>query len=281
MRPLHPRGLQARILEWAAISYSRGSSWPRDQIRVSGVGKRILYHEHRLGSPFQPQKSVSPFLGGGLSPNRQRTRPVVLATVWWLPAPEAPYSTSPWPWHAPAPLPKPSHCASENGVLHCSQAAGPCEPSEGLLKHSLEGLIPGVSDSVSPGQGLIIPVSNKCSGDAAGPGTAPWEPLLPTSPISSANSIRRPQSPYSGASLRSLDSPARFSLLSAIWGVCAGISPPSPSPPVKRGVTIFDDLHILWRAHFYPSPTLLPATTLLLVNSLLQTVFRMRAQRSF
>ena len=35
---------QARILEWVAISYSRGSSWPRDQTHVSRIGKRILYH---------------------------------------------------------------------------------------------------------------------------------------------------------------------------------------------------------------------------------------------
>ena len=38
---------QARILEWVAISYSRGSSQPRDQIcvsRVSCLGGWILYH---------------------------------------------------------------------------------------------------------------------------------------------------------------------------------------------------------------------------------------------
>ena len=35
---------QARILEWVAISYSRGSSWPRDQTQVSCIGRRILYH---------------------------------------------------------------------------------------------------------------------------------------------------------------------------------------------------------------------------------------------
>ena len=29
--------LQARILEWVAISSSRGSSWPRDQTHVSGI----------------------------------------------------------------------------------------------------------------------------------------------------------------------------------------------------------------------------------------------------
>ena len=33
---------QARILEWVAVSFPRGSSWPRDQTRVSCIGKQIL-----------------------------------------------------------------------------------------------------------------------------------------------------------------------------------------------------------------------------------------------
>ena len=39
--------LQARILEWVVISYSRGSSQSRDQTRVSCIsctGRGILYH---------------------------------------------------------------------------------------------------------------------------------------------------------------------------------------------------------------------------------------------
>ena len=32
--------LQARILEWVAISFSRGSSWPRDQTQVSHIAGR-------------------------------------------------------------------------------------------------------------------------------------------------------------------------------------------------------------------------------------------------
>ena len=35
---------QARILDWAAISFSRGSSQPRDQTYVSCVSRWILYH---------------------------------------------------------------------------------------------------------------------------------------------------------------------------------------------------------------------------------------------
>ena len=39
--------LQARILEWVAISSSKGSSWPRDWTRVSCTsctGRQVLYH---------------------------------------------------------------------------------------------------------------------------------------------------------------------------------------------------------------------------------------------
>ena len=39
-----PGILQARIWEWVAISYSSGSSWPRNWTRVSWVSRQILYH---------------------------------------------------------------------------------------------------------------------------------------------------------------------------------------------------------------------------------------------
>ena len=35
---------QARILEWVAISSSRGSSWSRDWTHISCTGRQILYH---------------------------------------------------------------------------------------------------------------------------------------------------------------------------------------------------------------------------------------------
>ena len=44
--------LQARILEWAAISFSRGSSQPRDWTcisYVSCIGRQVLYHDRCLG----------------------------------------------------------------------------------------------------------------------------------------------------------------------------------------------------------------------------------------
>ena len=44
--------LQARILEWVAISFSRGSSQPRDQTQVSRIGGRRLTSE----PPRKPHK---------------------------------------------------------------------------------------------------------------------------------------------------------------------------------------------------------------------------------
>ena len=41
-RLLCPWILQARVLEWVAISFSRGSSWPRDWIRVSCIAFRFF-----------------------------------------------------------------------------------------------------------------------------------------------------------------------------------------------------------------------------------------------
>ena len=43
---------QASILEWGAISYTRGSFWPKDWTLISCIscnGRWILYHEHHLG----------------------------------------------------------------------------------------------------------------------------------------------------------------------------------------------------------------------------------------
>ena len=44
--------LQARILEWGAISFSRGSSWPRDWTCISCVGRRISLPLSHQGSPL-------------------------------------------------------------------------------------------------------------------------------------------------------------------------------------------------------------------------------------
>ena len=47
--------LQAWILEWVAVPFSRGSSWVRDGIHVSQAsctGKWVLYSWRHLGSPW-------------------------------------------------------------------------------------------------------------------------------------------------------------------------------------------------------------------------------------
>ena len=48
--------LQARILEWVAISFSRGSSWPRDQTQVSHIaGRRFNLWATREEEPLPSQ----------------------------------------------------------------------------------------------------------------------------------------------------------------------------------------------------------------------------------
>ena len=44
--------LPARILEWVAISYSKGSSQPTDWTWVSCIGRWILHHLSHQGSSF-------------------------------------------------------------------------------------------------------------------------------------------------------------------------------------------------------------------------------------
>ena len=43
---------QARILEWVAISFSRGSSWPRDQTQVSCIAGRCFTTCAIMEAPF-------------------------------------------------------------------------------------------------------------------------------------------------------------------------------------------------------------------------------------
>ena len=57
--PLSMGILQARILEWVTMPSSRGSSQPRDWTHVSyvsSIGRRVLYRQCHLGSPFYPTK---------------------------------------------------------------------------------------------------------------------------------------------------------------------------------------------------------------------------------
>ena len=59
---------QTKLLEWVAMSFSRGSSQPRDQTHVTCIGRWILYYwttreayPCRLSTPNPPVKTI-PFL---------------------------------------------------------------------------------------------------------------------------------------------------------------------------------------------------------------------------
>ena len=53
---------QERILVWVATSFSRGSSWPRDQTHISCLGRQILYlwttREVHSGIPLSHKKEL-------------------------------------------------------------------------------------------------------------------------------------------------------------------------------------------------------------------------------
>ena len=61
--------LQARILEWVAISSSRESSQPRDQTHISCIGRWILYHWTTLEAMEQKK--------------RNEIMSVIGITPWW------------------------------------------------------------------------------------------------------------------------------------------------------------------------------------------------------
>ena len=65
---------QVRILEWVAISFSGGSSWPRDRTWVSCIGRQILYHwATREGPPHGLWDLNSP-QGSNLCPLQWKCR---------------------------------------------------------------------------------------------------------------------------------------------------------------------------------------------------------------
>ena len=64
---------QAKALEWVAISFSRGSSAPRDRTSVSCIGRRSLYHRAsmELILTLASLLGVSPLWETCLSPHYQ------------------------------------------------------------------------------------------------------------------------------------------------------------------------------------------------------------------
>ena len=64
--PLSMGILQARILEWVAISFSRGSAWSRDPACISCIGRQILYHRATW-------EALSPPIASYLKQNQEET----------------------------------------------------------------------------------------------------------------------------------------------------------------------------------------------------------------
>ena len=67
---------QARILEWVAISFSRGSSWPRDQTCISCTAGGFFIIE----SPGKPTSTI--FIGKRKKPLCKWTHAVQIHVFW-------------------------------------------------------------------------------------------------------------------------------------------------------------------------------------------------------
>ena len=76
--------LQARTLEWVAISFSRGSSLPRDQAWVSCIAGRFLTTEPP-GKPFRQCLAGDSYLGTWLQSRLSTLRSHLLCDLGPLP----------------------------------------------------------------------------------------------------------------------------------------------------------------------------------------------------
>ena len=63
-----PGILQARILEWVAFTFSRGSSQPRDGTQVCRHYRQILYLLSHQGNPRILEWVAYPFSSGSSQP---------------------------------------------------------------------------------------------------------------------------------------------------------------------------------------------------------------------
>ena len=73
--------LQARILEWVAIPFSRGSSWPRDWTCIQHY-RQILYHLSHQGSPKDEETETLKSHSPTLQHTSDRSRCVCLQSSW-------------------------------------------------------------------------------------------------------------------------------------------------------------------------------------------------------
>ena len=78
--------LHARILEWVAISFSRGSSWPRDRIQVSCIASGFCtLWVSREAQALTVNKTNCLFANSGLGGLESSTRALVSYCWVWLP----------------------------------------------------------------------------------------------------------------------------------------------------------------------------------------------------
>ena len=68
---------QAKMLEWVPISFSRGSSWPRDRTPAPRLSRQVLYHWATREAPFVLRKAKT------LAVNSSTTFNVIF---YWHPA---------------------------------------------------------------------------------------------------------------------------------------------------------------------------------------------------
>ena len=76
--------LQARILEWVAIFFFRGSSGPRDQSHISYVsciGRQVLYHWYHLGSPIEKETPLPMEISLTNKIQKRTTVTIILSSV--------------------------------------------------------------------------------------------------------------------------------------------------------------------------------------------------------
>ena len=74
--------LQAKILEWVAISFSRGSSQPRDQTQASHIAGRFFYHLSHQGIGIDDISKSSIKLHEKKSICIKKTRCLFIVFIW-------------------------------------------------------------------------------------------------------------------------------------------------------------------------------------------------------
>ena len=155
MPPVH-RISQVRILECIAISFSRGSSWPRGWTQVSRIGKWVLYHTptreaHKVNCISTKKKKEFPSYlvaapGEGPQSGQETQAP---GSAWWRPSAGQSFlkdrdlsqDHSPWKreWMEPrfsgskSRAPEPGRSELLSAFWQLEKAEAPCDPLCSIL----------------------------------------------------------------------------------------------------------------------------------------------------